>query len=105
MRTHTGEKPYKCEQCPLTYATPSNLRKHQRTHLNMREIMQKTFKCNKCEKRFANLNGRSSHVKLSMNLFRKLAVCFVITYVPLYKLFTLTSEGTLWKRLINATSA
>lgn len=32
MRTHTGEKPYKCAQCPATFVNPSNLNKHKLTH-------------------------------------------------------------------------
>lgn len=34
MRTHTGEHPYLCSECPAKFVNSSNLRKHELVHAN-----------------------------------------------------------------------
>src|SRR3989344_3157739 len=43
-RSHTGEKPFKCDVCDFACATSGHLKVHQRTHTR-----EKPFKCDVCE--------------------------------------------------------
>jgi uncharacterized Zn-finger protein len=54
--THTGQKPYKCQDCQLWFTTKSNRDRHQvrkhggvldATHIS-RNVSDRPFKCNKC---------------------------------------------------------
>ncbi|CAG0884568.1 unnamed protein product [Darwinula stevensoni] len=54
--THTGQKPYKCSQCPLWFTTKSNCDRHLlRKHGNsgespytMRNVPERPYKCHLC---------------------------------------------------------
>jgi len=34
MRTHTGEKPFKCDICDMRFTSLGNCKDHKRRHLN-----------------------------------------------------------------------
>eukprot|EP00347_Sterkiella_histriomuscorum_P001734 403370891 len=57
-RVHTGDKPFKCSECPLAFAQIANLNKHMDIHKNI-----KRYSCNFCGKRFANNHNLKCHVK------------------------------------------
>ncbi|XP_036325617.1 zinc finger protein 107-like isoform X2 [Rhagoletis pomonella] len=44
LRTHTGEKPYKCSLCPRTFADASNFKRHKSLHKTATEELQNVSK-------------------------------------------------------------
>jgi len=55
-RTHTGEKPYKCQHCDTSFTTSEQLKLHERTHTG-----KKPHKCRHCPKAFAVACNRDRH--------------------------------------------
>ncbi|XP_066252713.1 gastrula zinc finger protein XlCGF26.1-like [Euwallacea similis] len=55
MRTHSGERPLKCEICYRTFALPSSLHRHKLIH------KARQFECNICGKRFNQQSNVNAH--------------------------------------------
>ena len=55
-RSHTGDKPYKCDKCEADFLRSDNLKKHM-----MRHTGETPFTCLKCGKGFIQSSNRNSH--------------------------------------------
>ncbi|XP_061487228.1 zinc finger protein 64 isoform X1 [Rhineura floridana] len=58
MRSHSGVKPYKCKQCDYAAAESSSLNKHQRIHSN-----ERPFKCQICPYASRNSSQLTVHLR------------------------------------------
>ena len=60
MATHTGEKPYHCNECNKSYSSIVQLNSHKKdVHLGIRP-----FECQQCDKYFVSQSKLNNHLMI-----------------------------------------
>jgi KRAB domain-containing zinc finger protein len=58
MRTHTGEKPFRCKHCPRTFKKNSHRERHEFIHTGA-----KPYACGQCDKAYTRPGDLKVHLR------------------------------------------
>lgn len=70
FRTHSGERPYKCELCDLTFARNTTMIRHKLVHSG-----ELPYQCNVCKKRFRQDATLRGHMFIHTGIGVPCSVC------------------------------
>ena len=73
LKIHSGEKPFQCNHCELSFARCHDMRRHEKIH---KKDFQKLNKCDFCNKTFSRPDALNRHIKLNscQNIILKRAI-------------------------------
>lgn len=62
FKIHSGEKPFRCGHCELSFARSHDLKRHEKIH---NKDNQNSNKCDFCQKKFSRPDALNRHIKLN----------------------------------------